>query len=163
MEIVEIDEKFAKKIYSTSPDLLKTKLEDKFGKKVLCQSILDRINSWEDAAADMDLHPVDDLPFREPKNNRQIACNAFFIADVFTEVLLEGTVLDWTNPKQKKYGFYLTNYIPGSGFSVGDTFGDWTDTRAYGGARLYLDSEEKVRHFIKICLAYINQLANPIK
>jgi hypothetical protein len=126
-------------------------------------TIMDKIQTWEAAAEYIGLDPLNDLPFRAPQNNRQIACNAFFMADVITEALLEGVVLDWTNTEQKKWTFWMNNYQSGSGFVFYDTYYGWTGANAGGGARLYLDTEEKVLHFAKYFMPIINQFSNPNK
>lgn len=102
------------------------------------QKITDRIKSYEDACEDLGLDPVEDLPFKNPKNNRQEAENAFHMLDVITESLMEGKILDWEDGDKKKWYPVFSDYSSGSGFRfLYSTYG-WTFTYAAGGAHLSL-------------------------
>lgn len=127
------------------------------------QKITDRIKSYEDACEDLGLDPVEDLPFQNPKNNRQEAANAFHMLDVITESLLEGKKLDWEDADQRKWYPVFNNYSSGSGFRFLYSFGAWTNSGATGGARLCVDTQEKSDYLGTQFLAIWNKFLNPIK
>lgn len=163
MKSLQIDEKKARSIYATAPPELKVMLEDTFTKEYFSMNIMDRIKKWEDAATELGIDPIESLPFPNPKNNREVATNAFFKLDAINQVLLEGVVLDWTNTNQKKWYPWFNEYRPGSGFSFYGTCCGWTATLANGGARLCLDTEKKAAYFGKQFLSIFNEYLNPIK
>lgn len=127
------------------------------------QKITERIKSYEDACEDLGLDPVEDLPFKNPKNNRQEAANAFHMLDVITESLMEGKKLDWEDGDQKKWYPVFNNYSSGSGFRFLYSDYDWTLTAACGGARLCVDTQEKSNYLGTQFLAIWNKFLNAIK
>lgn len=152
----------ARIIYPKADVVLKLWLQETFGKEHFTAKITDRIKTWEDAAAEKGLHPIDSLPFKTPTNSSQEATNAFFMLDIIADVLRQGVVLDWTNSSQKKWYAWFNNYKPGSGFSFHGTDYGWTSTHASGGARLCVDTSEKAEYFGKQFLPLFNKFLNPI-
>ena len=163
MTTLKIDGTKARKLFPNATPEFKEMLIDSFGKEFFSQKITDRINSYEDACEDLGLDSVESLPFKNPKNNRQEAANAFHMLDVITESLLEGKKLDWEDADQTKWYPVFNNYSSGSGFRVVTSVYGWTGTRACGGARLCVDTEEKSNHLGIQFLAIWNKFLNPNK
>lgn len=159
---IELSDAKARVIYATATPEIKMLLEENFDKKVLAGNIMDRIKTWEDAAAEYGIDPVTSLPYQSPVNNRQVAANAFFVLDVIAEVLREGVILDWTNDQQQKWYCWFNKYNSGSGFSFGGTAYDWSFTNTNGGARLCVDTQDKAKYMGTQFLSIFNQFLNPI-
>lgn len=106
-------------------------LKNIFGDKFFLP-IKERIKTWDDVANELGLHPVDCLPFKNPVNDRQHACNATFRLDAEAEVFLEGTILDWSNGNQRKWTPRWVDDGSGSGFRF--VVSDWTLTSASASA-----------------------------
>jgi hypothetical protein len=139
-------------------------LENLFGKELFSSKITDRIKTWEDAAAERNLDPIESLPFKHAfKNSFEIAANAFFMLDVIASVLNENIILDWTNSDQKKWYCWFNNYKEGSGFSFDASSYVWTNANTLGGARLCVHSKELAEYFGTQFLPIFNQFLNPIK
>ena len=111
------------------------------------ENVIDRINSYESACEDLNIDPIESLPYRNPKTNREKSINAFHMLDIISEALLEGKKLDWADSDQQKHFPYFNNYTPGSGFRFGGTGCSWAIAGASGGARLCVDTEPKAKHF----------------
>lgn len=125
------------------------------------QKIIDRIKTWEDAAKEAGIDPLD-LPFKnDSKTARQEAVNAFYQLDVIAEVLRKGVVLDWTDSDQIKWYPWFYDYRPGSGFSFDAPGYEWSLTATYGGARLCVDTKEKAVFFGTQFLSIWNKFQNP--
>ena len=127
------------------------------------QKIIDRIKSYEDACEDLGIDPVEDLPFKNAKNNRQEAANAFHMLDLITESLMEGKRLDWEDANQAKWDPVFNKYNSGSGFRFLVSSNGWTAASAAGGARLCVDTQEKSNYLGTQFLAIWNKFLNPIK
>lgn len=126
------------------------------------QSIIERLKTWEDFAAEAGIHPVESLPFKHDfKTPRQEATNAFFQLDVIAGVLREKVVLNWKDSNQRKWYCWFHNYKKGSGFSFIDARYGWAGTRTHGGARLCVDTEEKAEYFGNQFLDIWNKFLNP--
>jgi hypothetical protein len=147
------------------------KKADPSGKKLLNQifgdkfflSIPERIKTWEDAAKEYGVDPVESLPYPKPTNNRQEALNAFYMLDIISEILCEGVVLDWEDSDQKKWYPYFNDYTPGSGSRFIGTDYDWANANAAGGARLCVPTSELAGYFGEQFLSIWKQFLNPIK
>jgi hypothetical protein len=163
MTTLKIDETKARKLFTTATTEFKEMLIDSFGKEFFSQKITDRIKSYEDACADLGLDPVESLPFKNPKNNRQEAENAFHMLDVITESLLEGKKLDWEDSDQRKWYPVFSDYSSDSGFRFMHSDNVWTRAYAYGGARLCVDTQEKADYLGTQFLPIWNKFLNPIK
>jgi len=103
-----------KKVYADAEECDKKALSEIFGAKFFNGKIIDRINSFEDAAKELGLAPT--LPFPNAGSARELATNAFYQLDVIAEALREGNELDWANSNQKKWFAWFNDYTPGSGF-----------------------------------------------
>lgn len=162
MTTLKIDGNKARILYPTATPEFKEMLIDSFGKEFFSQKITDRIKSYEDACADLGLDP-EDLPFKNPKNNRQEADNAFHMLDVITESLLEGKKLDWEDSDQRKWYPVFNNYSSGSGFRFLGSNYVWSHSLADGGARLCVDTQEKADYSGNQFLPIWNKFLNPNK
>lgn len=162
METIQIKKENALAAYKNADKKTKELLENLFGKSLLYTNIMDRIKSFEDACEVVGADP-EDLPYKNPKNAREEAVNAFHMLDIISEALLEGKVLDWTDSDQPKYYPWFNNYKPGSGFRFNATTYVWTYALASGGARLCLDTEEKAKYFGTQFLDIWNKFQNPNK
>ncbi|MEJ7610638.1 MAG: hypothetical protein WKF88_05600 [Ferruginibacter sp.] len=163
MSTLQIDKKTAQGLYPAASGKFKSMLEDQFGADQLKVSIMDRIKTWEDAACEFGIDPVEGLPFPHPKTNRQKAANAFFQLDIINELLLEGAELDWSDSDQRKWYPYFNDYKSGAGFRFDGAGYVWATADAGGGARLCLDTQEKAKYFGTQFLDIWNQFLNPIK
>lgn len=158
-----IEKKNAIKAYKNADDKNKKVLEDLFGKEnLITKDILQQIEGFLDCLCFVG-ETIDNLPFKTPKNNREKATNAFWMMDIITESYLDGTFIDWANSNQKKWSEWLDNYSSGSGFRLNGPGCAWALTNALGGARLFLDSKEKVLDRIKKFPQVIQDLNNPIR
>lgn len=163
MTTLVLPDSLAKEIYPSANPELKKILESSFpgGKKFFSKNIIERIQSYEDACEEIGQDPIESIPHKYPKNNRQKAANAFHMLDTITEALLEGVILDWENGNQQKWYCWFYNYKKGSGFRFYGSDVNWTYTTSDGGARLCVDTKAKSDHlgsdlFINIWNDYLN-------
>lgn len=134
------DKDIAISTYAAGGSTVRTALEAIFGKKIF-QPIMERIKTWEDAADEYGIDPVESLPYIMPVNARQEAINAFFKLDVISEVLCEGVLLDWANANQKKWypGLMNIKRVRAFGSAIRISFGR-VRMRLAGLAFAYLPS-----------------------
>lgn len=162
MKTLTLTEDQAKEMYPNASPEVKTILETSFGgKKFFCKSIIERVRSYENACEEIGQDPIESMPHKYPKTNRQKAGNAFHMLDTITEALLEGVKLDYENSNQQKWYCWFNDYKKGSGFRFGGSDYFWTSTCALGGARLCVDTKPKSDHlgsdlFIGIWNDYLN-------
>lgn len=160
---LEIDVQMLKAIYRTASSENKALLEEKFGKDLFIQNIMDIVTSYESACTFLGKDPVAELPYPNPETNRQRFANAAIKLDIINETLLDGTKLNWEDSNQRKWGPWFNNYKSGSGFRFLVSGFDWSATGALGGARLCLDTKEKSDYFGTQFLDIWNDFLNPIK
>jgi len=129
--------------------------------KAMPGSIEDRIDGWESVAAIMGFHPVDDLPYPNPKTERQEAVNAFFVMDVAADAYNEGKIPDFQDAKQEKWFDYFKRNPSGFGFLYSLTF--YAHTHSYVGARLSLLKREHVADRAKKFDTWIQKLLTKTK
>ncbi len=108
MKKLQIDEVNARKLYPTASKEWKTTLEDTFGKEFFSQKITDRMKTWEDICEELNIDPINSLPFKKAKDKTERFLNASFKISKISEVLNEGTILDFNNSNQYKYYSYFT-------------------------------------------------------
>lgn len=162
MKTLQLEDNTARSLYKTASADVKNILEESFGKAFFSTSVFDRFQSWESVAEEIGLHPVNDLPFPNPKNDREEATNAYWQWDWIAEVFNEAIMLDWQNSTQAKWAPWIHKFVPGSGWSfIVSTYG-WSTTIASGGARLRFASEKLSDHFAKYFMSIINKLNKPI-
>lgn len=148
--------------YGSADEKTKKVLDLIFGSKFFLP-VHDRIKTWEDAAAEKGLDPVNSLPFIKPMDTRQEAANAFFMLDVIAEIICEGETLDWSNSDQRKWFPVFNDYTSGSGFRFDDSSYIWSVSSAKGGARLCVPTKEKADYFGKQFIDLWNKFLNPNK
>lgn len=159
MKPLQIEESKARQLYKTAPIEFKQVLEDTFGKDFFFQKITDRIKGWEDVAKEKGLHPVNDLPFPNPKNDYQEGVNAFAVCTLAREVLNEGFRSDFgNNTRYVLYPDVHTDNSRPSGFRL--SFDVITRTCAYAvaGARLEFVDRATAKHFFECFLEHYEKL-----
>jgi hypothetical protein len=119
-------------------------------------NITDRINGWEDVAEILGIHPVNDLPFPTPKNDREEATNAFYIIDSSIDVYNEEWVPDFTDSNEEKWFPIWKGNQSGFGFSLSLT--DYDITYTLVGARLCFRNDALLRDFVKKFDAHCQKL-----
>ncbi len=99
LESIKISPSKARKLSTTNPEV-RPSLEDTFGKAFFSTSIIDRIDSYEDACAELGEEPMDE-------NLRAIGFTDDEIdyrkLKTITKAYNEGWVADYNNPDQKKW------------------------------------------------------------
>lgn len=106
--------------------------------------IIERILSYDDACEELGIDPIEQLPYKTAKTNRQKVMNAHAMADIIAEAIKEGEICDWNNPNEKKwYGWF--NMQGGFGFSGTDC--GFARTYTGVGSRLCFSTKEKADHF----------------
>jgi hypothetical protein len=107
MKKLQIDEANARKLYPTASKEWKTTLEDTFGKEFFSQKITNRMKTWEDICDELDIDPINSLPFKKAKDKTEKYLNACFKISKISEVLNEGEKLDFNNSSTYKYYPYF--------------------------------------------------------
>ena len=101
------------------------------------------IASFEEACKKEGLNPVEEIPFKNPANGRQIAVNAAAKLFIIAKALNGDWKADWNNWNQGKYYPWFdmrSSPAGGSGFSYGDCV--YGRSSSYVGSRLvYKDLE----------------------
>jgi len=94
-------------LYPKAEPAFKALLEANWGKKFFCKGITDRIKTWEDVCEELDIDPVDSLPYKKAKTKTEKSINAFFKIQKISEVLNEDVEIDFDNKNQTKYYPYF--------------------------------------------------------
>lgn len=156
MKTLQIDEKNARALYKGASKEFKATLEDTFGKEFFSGKIIDRIKSFEDACAELELDPEEILAgFRETASKDEIAYRKL---KIIAKALNEGWKPDWSNSNEYKYFPWLDYSRSASGFVYSDTYCTCTDTSV--GSRLCFKSKELALYigeqFIDLYNEYLN-------
>lgn len=140
MQTLQIDEKNARKLYSTASAEFKQMLHDSFGENFFRQKITDRVKTFEDACEVLGIDPDDVLHAAHSEYLEQDidAINAFQKLTIIARALNEGWIPDWNNSNQRKWCPWLR--YSGSGFRFGDSDGSYDYSSV--GSRLCYKSEE---------------------
>lgn len=133
MKTLQIKESKARSIYKTASSELKIMLEDIFGKEFFSREVAERIKTYEDACAELDIAPIDESVLLSNGFTKDEI--AYRKIKTITEALNEGWKPNWNNEKQKKWVPY---FYPNSssGFVFDGTDYDYSNTNA--GNRLHL-------------------------
>ncbi len=136
-----ISDALARKLYPTADAEFKAVLEENYGKDFFSLKLIDRINSWDDVAAEQSLHPVNCLPFPNPQTIDEISCNAGWKIQHTSRLFNGGRgKVDYSNPQQRRTWAWMKKGPSGFGFGAASTYDDRTHT--YVGPRLeFLDRE----------------------
>jgi len=103
MEILPITKAAALAAYKKADKSGKQLLALLFGEKTFSEKITDRVKSFEDACEIKGISPSDVLPYANPQNDFQQALNGIAMTWVIVEVINEGSIPDYGNPKQDKW------------------------------------------------------------
>lgn len=110
------------------------------------------LTTWEQIAEEAGEHPVNDLPYPNPKNDKQEGVNAFHQLTTIREVLNAGKDADWNNSNEEKWYPWLNvnaDSSKPSGFGLSLYAVDCTFTFTYVGSRLSFNEEAKAKHAFK--------------
>lgn len=138
---LQIDENKAYSLYRTASPEFKQALEDTFGKEFFSRSITDRVKSYEDACAVLDIDPRGSMPDTSecPAEDRK-AYVAFHKLVIIVRALNEGWRPDWADTNQAKW--FLWWYTKGSA-GLAYAYSHYTPTSAGAtvGSRLCFKSK----------------------
>jgi hypothetical protein len=132
-----LGEKAARNIYPKASPEFKETLEATFGKDFFSQKITDRIKTFADACAVLDIDPDDTL--LESGEQDEVAYKKL---KVITRALNEGWEPNYNDGNQRKW--YPWFYLNEPGFRLFGVYYDYTTTCV--GARLVFKSEELARY-----------------
>lgn len=143
-DTVTIKKTNLQKAFNEGCDDIRKVLKNLFGDDIAPKNILEKINTMDDVYREAGIKEEDVLPYKNPKNGRQIFLNACAKIDLLREVLNEGWEADWSNSSQSKYVPWFEQKSSGSRFSYYDC-GLWF-TLTFVGSRLCYASREKAIH-----------------
>lgn len=154
MKTLQIDEKNARALYKEASKEFKATLEDTFGKDFFSGKITDRIKTFEDACAELELYPEDVIAgFQETASKDEIAYRKL---KIIAKALNEGWKPDWTDSNQYKYFPWLEYSRSGSCFVCSAAVYSASDV----GSRLCFKSKELALYigeqFIDLYNEYLN-------
>ena len=132
MKPLVIEEKEAKTLYKTASKEFKTVLENTFGKEYFAEDITTKIKNFNDILKISGKTLKEILPYKVPKNKQQRSLNALVKIQLITEVLNQGTILDFLNTNQYKYLPWFKKVV-GSDWVVG-SYGYYSGSGAGFGA-----------------------------
>lgn len=138
---LQIDENKVLELYQKLSLEFQQMLEDALGKEFFNRKITDRVKTYEDACAILEIDPLESLPDTSdcPKEDRK-AYVAFHKLVVITRALNEGWRPDWSNTNQPKwFNWWWTNGNAGLA-SAGSSYAP-SYTLAHFGSRLCFKSE----------------------
>jgi len=151
MNKVEINVKDAREAYKeASPEIRKTLLK-LFGKKVLFESIMDAVQSYEDACEIEGIAPLSGSNFTHLPLREQASAFAEHQMNVIQRVLNEGWSWHFGTRGYFPY-FYKDSSAGGSGFSYVGCVDD-IDYSCVGARRVFKDEKTAIyagKQFIKI-------------
>lgn len=137
MKTLQIEEQKARRLYKTASQEFKEMLEDTFGKEFFSEKVTDRVNSYEDACAELDEQPVNESDMRR-KGFTDDEINYRKIKTI-TKALNEGWKADWEDGNQRKWVPWF--YISPSVFIFLDAGCGCSFAGAAGASRLYFSEE----------------------
>ena len=105
--------------------------------------ITDKVKSFEDACAVLGIAPESVIPYANPKDQEEVATNAYRKLTTIAKALNEGWQPNWNDHDEWKYQPWFEveaseEKPAGSGFSITD-YGGWRTT-TYVGSRLCFKS-----------------------
>lgn len=140
MRTLQISEKKAMELYKNGSDELKTVLEESFGKEFFQRKITDRIKSYEDACAELDINSLDEAKLMEFGLTKHDIAYQKLVTIV--KALNEGWTPDvCDNDVERWYPWFKPNGSPSS-FAFGGSYFGSADALAGSGSRLCLKSKE---------------------
>lgn len=107
MSKIQLEEDTIRNIYRTSTDENKKILERELTKKFF-ENILDKIKDFDDILELSGYESEEEfLPYKKPKNKKEIRLNNIARLQLISEVYNEGWIEDWSNNQQYKYYPYF--------------------------------------------------------
>lgn len=137
----QIDEDKVLELYQKLSLEFQQMLEDALGKEFFNRKITDRVKTYEDACAILEIDPLESLPDTSdrPREDRK-AYLAFHKLVTITRALNEGWRPDWNNPYQPKwFNWWWTN--GNAGLAYASSHAAHSGTAANVGSRLCFKSE----------------------
>jgi hypothetical protein len=143
METIQADKKEAIKLYKSSDVKGKQMLKKLFPEISFEEPEL----TWEGICKIAKVDPVKDLPFQNPKNDRQEGANAFFQFSLIREVLNEVWIADFTTSEEKivLWPNVVKDPSKPSGFGLSYNVYDFTHTGTFAGARLTFKDRKRAK------------------
>lgn len=142
-DVITIKKSNLQKAFTKGSEDVKKVLKNLFGEDIAPKNILERVNTMDDVYREAGTKEEDIIPYKNPKNGRQIFLNACAKLDLLREVLNEGWEADWDNSNEPKYAPYFRK-DSGSRFACGDCVIGYTHT--FVGSRLCYQTKEKTIH-----------------
>lgn len=146
MQTLQIDGKKAKELFPSASKEFKQILIDSFGQKFFEQKITDRIQTFEDVCAILDIDPddIEHAPHSKALEQDIISVNAYQRLILITRAYNEGWVPNWSDSNQRKWVPY---FDMSSGFGFDGVVGWYASSGV--GSRLCFKSEELARDAAK--------------
>jgi len=146
------------KLYTIGDKNTKAELVKQFGKETFISPV-GMPTTWEELAEAVSMHPINSLPFANPKDNREISVNADFVLDVLSEYInKDETGKIWKpnrkNSKEDKW-FPVFQGNPGDGFSFNDSH--YYHSASIVGSRHEYRDKARSDHAGKYFLKYYEQ------
>ncbi len=132
---MELKKEEAKKLYPSSPDWFKGKLEEAFGKESFRKTDFRDIKCFEDACKELDIDP--DAVCSDVDTSDEVA---YKMLKIIIQAINQEWTADWSNTNQRKW-YPWFNLSSGFGFDV--SFYDFDGSNSNVGSRLCFESEEK--------------------
>jgi hypothetical protein len=149
---LEITKDNALKAFDNADENSKSVLKNLFPELFKKVKSWQEMTTWEHICEAVNIHPINDLPYPNPINDKQEGQNAFFVCTTVREVLNEGKDADWSNSSEAKwYPFpdVVKDESKPSGFGLSDAY-DFDCANASAGtgvgSRLSFNSREKAKH-----------------
>jgi len=133
------DQKF-RSLYKEVSTEFKNILENAFGKDFFSTKITDRINSYEDACAELGEIPLDEKTLKE-HGFTEVEITRRKI-ETITRAYNEGWEADFCNPDQKKWRVWIKGLSSGGFVFYDTTCYGYSSAGAGNGSRLWFKSEE---------------------
>jgi hypothetical protein len=154
MEKVSIDKSKLLAIYEAGDENKKREMEGLYGKEVFLKSVMERIQSYEDACADQGKNPEEELPWKNPTNPDQVCDNTNVMLRIIAKSLKGSFKANYGDSNEKKWSpWFKWN---GSGFGFAGSYCAYTLTFAGVGSRFAFPDEKTSNHFGKQFLALHN-------
>jgi hypothetical protein len=137
---LQVEKVNAQKAFETANEEGKKLLLNLFGAHNFLQHISDRIKSFEDACAVLNVSVPNFLKCTNDPFGDNAAAIAFDKLTTIARALNEGWTPDWSNPSQNKYYPYFKANPSGSGLSFYGV--DYWNSGTHAGSRLCFKSRE---------------------
>lgn len=141
---LKLSEQKARSLYKTGSLEMKELLEENFGKGFFSQSVMDRIDTWEDMLAETGLPETPE--FTELPERLRDHFQKYYRCVVMTEAYNEGETMDiYDRDTPRHYPYFLTKGSSAA-FAFYDSLYDFALAAAGSGSRLALKSGDLAKH-----------------